>query len=142
MIRVGPNSLSFSSLAGFEAIYGYDKSIEKGDFYAFGRDAKSQAGSIFTARTDALHRERRKKVVGPALSTTKVTSYEPVVEKHVTVLISRLDDALKASKSSTIDIAPLAHRFTFDTLNEIIYGDSLSSKPYTCLLYTSDAADE
>ena len=133
MIRVGPSSLSFSSLAGFEAIYGYNKSVEKGEFYAFGRDGKSQSGSIFTARTDAIHRERRKKVVGPALSTTKIASYEPVVEKHVAVLISRLENASQNSESGTIDVAPLAHRFTFDTLNEIIYGDSLSSKPYTDL---------
>ncbi|MCJ1306715.1 hypothetical protein MMC25_000358 [Agyrium rufum] len=134
VIRVGPNSLSISSLAGFEAIYGFHKSIEKGDFYAFGRDAKTHAGSIFTARSDAAHREHRKKVVGPALSTTKIASYEPVVEKHVAVLHSRISGVAGSNgQSKAFDVAPLIHRFTFDTLNDIIYGDAISSEPYTDL---------
>ena len=134
MIRVGPNSLSFSSLAGYDAIYGYNKSIEKGDLYDFARDTKTQAENIFTARTDASHREHRKKVVGPALSTTKVASYQPVIEKHVSFLQSRLVDALSLdAKLGTVDIAPLIHRFTFDTLNDIIYGEPLSPEPYTNL---------
>src|SRR5579871_2417222 len=38
VIRTGPNSLSFSDLGDFEAIYGFHKSIEKDEFYDFGRD--------------------------------------------------------------------------------------------------------
>ena len=138
IIRIGPNSLSFSSLAGFEAIYGYHRSVEKGDFYSFARDGKTDAGSIFTARTDASHREHRKKVAGPALSTTKVASYEPVIEKHVSILLSRLVEASSLDiESGSVNVAPTIHRFAFDTLNEIIYGDSISPQPYTSLKASS-----
>ena len=95
-------------------------------------------GSIFSARTDTIHRDLRKKVVGPALSTTKVASYEPVVGKHVTVLLSRLADILKVEpKSSTVNVASIVHRFTVDTLIDIIYGEPISPQPYTDLKASS-----
>ena len=71
VVHIGPNSLSFSSLAAFEVIYGFNKFLEKGDFYCFGRDAVTQAESLFSARTDANHREHRRKVLSPALSPGK-----------------------------------------------------------------------
>ena len=77
-------------------------------------------------------------MVGPALSTTKVASYEPVIRKHVTVLLSRLADALNLeSESSTVNVAPIVHRFTFDTLTDIIYGEPISPQPYTDLKASS-----
>ena len=129
VIRTGPNSLAFSDLAGFEAIYGYNKAIIKDDFYNYARDDRTLAGSIFSARNDALHREIKRKVVGPALSTSKVQSYEPVISKHVGNLITSLAEALPED-ASKINIAPYIHVFTFNTMIEIIFGKSLSPGPY------------
>ncbi|KAL9117443.1 MAG: hypothetical protein Q9187_006023 [Circinaria calcarea] len=132
VIRTGPNSLGFSDLSDFNVIYGFNKAFEKGDFYSFGRDSRAKAGSIFTARSDQVHREHRRKVVGPALSTAKVATYEPVISKNVSNLTSRLTEALSVSKnSSSINVAPYIHRYTFDTLAEIIYGEPICSQPYT-----------
>ena len=130
VIRTGPNSLAFSDLAAFEAIYGYNKSFEKGDFYNYARDERTLAGSIFSARTDALHREVKRKVVGPALSTSKIFSYEPIISKHVGHLISRLAEALPED-ASKLNVAPYIHNYAFNTFIEIIYGESLSPTPYT-----------
>lgn len=132
VVRDGPNSLMFASLSAFDAIYGFHKFIEKGDFYDFGRDARSQAGSIFSARTDATHREHRRKLVGPALSTAKVAAYETIISKHVSVLVSRLQEEQDRSKDgSTIDVTSLVHRYAFDTLVETIFGEPISPLPYT-----------
>ena len=134
VIRTGPTSLSIASLAGFEAIYGFNKAIEKGDFYDFGREARTGGGSIFSARTEADHRVRRLKAVGPALTTAKVAAYEPVVSKHVSVFLSKLAAAQASVEASfVINIAPIIHCFTFDTIVEIIYGESLSGQPYTSI---------
>ena len=85
--------------------------------------------NIFSARTDASHRDHKRKVVGPALSTSKIGSYEPVISKHASVFLSRLTAALK--DTSTVDITTYTHRYTFDTLLEIIYGESVFPNPYT-----------
>ncbi|MCJ1358920.1 MAG: hypothetical protein MMC33_008920 [Icmadophila ericetorum] len=136
IIRNGPNSLNFSSLASFEAIYGFNKSFEKGNFYVFGRDVQAQKemGNIFSARTDAIHRERKRKVVGSAFTTTKVVRYETVISKNVSVLLGRLIELkCSAQDESTINIAETLNRFTFDTLTEIVYGDSMCPQPYSDL---------
>lgn len=132
VIRVGPNSLSFSSLSAFDAIYGFNKHFEKGTFYAFARDPQAQAGSVFTARTDAIHREHRRKVVGPALSPSKVATYVPIISRNVLVLLSRLAEAHSSLKNaSAVNVAPYIHRYTFDTTTAMIFGESLCSEPYT-----------
>ncbi|MCJ1426920.1 hypothetical protein MMC29_004823 [Sticta canariensis] len=131
-IRVGPNSLAFSSLSAFDAIYGFNKNFEKGNFYAFGRDPQAQLGSIFTARTDAIHREHRRKVVGPALSPSKVATYRPIIERNISILLSRLAEAKRSPENvPTVNVAPYLHRYTFDTSTAIVFGESLYSQPYT-----------
>ena len=129
VIRVGPNALSFSDLADFEAIYGFNKAIEKGDFYDFARDLRKKSENIFSARTNATHREHRRKVFGPALSGAKIASYEPTVSEHVDVLLSRIE--LEAKKDTTVNIANLVHRYTLDAILEVLYGPIVCPKPYT-----------
>ena len=132
VIRTGPESLTFASLSAFNAIYGFNRFVEKGDFYDFGRDANTQAGSIFTARTDAIHRDCKRKIVGAALLTHQVKTYEPVISKHVALLLSRLTRTQEARpNTSAVNVAPEIHRYTFDTIFEIIYGEPLCFTPYT-----------
>jgi benzoate 4-monooxygenase len=118
VICTGPNSLSFPGLSNFDAIYGFNKHIEKGDFYSSGCDNR-QMENIFTSRTDASHREHGRKVVGPALSATNVASYELIISKNVSVLLSRVRAQLQ--DRSAIDVANIIHRYTFDTVVEVIY---------------------
>ncbi|RDW63956.1 hypothetical protein BP5796_10458 [Coleophoma crateriformis] len=131
VVRIGPNSLSFSSLADFDAIYGYNRNIEKGDFYSFGRQKASDA-SIFSARSDAAHKEHRKKVVGPALSTSKIITYHPVVKKNVANFLGKIARARgPGNEDGTVEISELVHAFTFDTTLEIVFGRTLSADAYT-----------
>lgn len=130
VIRTGPNSLAFASLPAFEAVYGFNKSLEKGPFYDFARDAHTQAGSIFTARTDAIHREHKRKVVGAALLANKIATYEPTISRNVHTLVSRLTEAQSSSTTAT-DVCSFVHRYTLDTLMEIIYGQQAGCEPYT-----------
>ena len=132
VIRTGPNSLSFSTLEAFEAIYGFNRSLEKGDFYDLGRDASTQTENIFSARTDAVHREYRRKVVGPAFSPGKIVPYGPVISKHLSTLLSQLAEAHSSSRDdSTVNIAPYVHRFAFNAIVEVIYGEPVFFQPYT-----------
>ena len=126
VVRTGPNSLSFSSLAAFEAIYGFNRSLEKGDFYDFGRDGQKE--NIFSARTSTAHREHTRKVVWPLLWPA---SYEPVISDHLSTFLAQLTTQSRSKDNSTLNIARHVHRFTFNTTVEIIYGEPIFVQPYT-----------
>ncbi|EAW07508.1 putative cytochrome P450 pisatin demethylase [Aspergillus clavatus NRRL 1] len=136
VVRVAPNWLSFSSSDDFEAIYGFNKAIEKSDFYDFGRDRGSRAESIFSTKTEAGHRVRKKKIVGPALTSSKISAYEPVIDKHVDILLLRLQSADPLPEPNghgplSVNMAPLVHQYTLDSMLELIFGPTLAAHPYT-----------
>jgi benzoate 4-monooxygenase len=134
VVRTGPNSLSFSTPEAFESIYGFNHAFEKGDFYAFARDPATGASNIFSARTHAEHRDRRRKVVGAALTTSHIRSYSPIVARHVQYFLSQLSVASADAKDNVLNIAEPVHALTFNALVEIIFGPSLSlatQQPWT-----------
>lgn len=142
---MAPNWLSFSDLADFEAIYGFNKSVEKGTFYDFGRNRAKGSESIFSAKTDADHREKRRKVFGPALSNAKIVGYDPVITKNAGVFLSRLELLLQNNNNNDnsasdrpINIAGLVHRYTIDTMFEVLYGPTVCPQPYTDAPTTRD----
>lgn len=74
----------------------------------------------------------------------KVGRYESVIERHVGVFVSRVTGGLVESKtkaktkskqhtSKGLNIAPAVHRFTLDTMLELIWGPIVSSSnpPFT-----------
>lgn len=131
VVRMGPNSLSFSSLSAFEAIYGFNKSLEKGDFYSFSREIYTGIENVFSARTDSIHREKRRKIFGPALSTSKVAHYEPAIMKNVSIFVSHLAEAhARLDNVSGVNVASYIHLYTLHTIHEIIYGEPESPPSY------------
>jgi benzoate 4-monooxygenase len=131
VVRTGPNSLSFSTPEAFESIYGFNHGFEKGDFYAFARDPATGASNIFSARTHAEHRDRRRKVVGAGLTTSHIRSYSPIVARHVQHFLSKLSAASAGAKDNVVNIAEPVHALTFNALVELIYGPSLASQLWT-----------
>ncbi|GAB1193565.1 hypothetical protein APSETT444_002786 [Aspergillus pseudonomiae] len=134
VVRVAPNWLSFDDLRAFEAIYGFNKSVEKDDFYVFGGPPDNRVPSVFALETDAAHRQRKRKVVGPALTSAKITRYESIITKHVDLFFTRTEaESLsgQGGEKTVVNLAPLAHRFTMDVMLELIYGPDSISHPYT-----------
>lgn len=142
VVRIAPNWLSFSTLDAFESIYSFDKAIEKDDFYLFGRDPDpaERTRSIFSTKSDAEHRVKKRKVLGPALgSAAKVGRYEGVILRHVDVLVSRLRAEMPEDGTGrSVNLAPLLHRFTLDAMLDLVWGPALSSVPYTDLESAGD----
>jgi benzoate 4-monooxygenase len=133
IVRTGPESLSFSTPEAFESIYGFNHGFEKGNFYVFARDPDTGASNIFSARTHAEHRDRRRKVVGAALTTSHIRPYSRIIARHVQHFLSRLSIARVDAKDNVLNIAEPVHALTFNALAELIYGPSLSStsQPWT-----------
>lgn len=68
-VRDGPNSLLVADVEAFKAIYGFAKTREKGDFYTVMSNGKPHDPNVFAARTDALHREAKRKLVSAAVTS-------------------------------------------------------------------------
>ncbi|KAE8147707.1 cytochrome P450 [Aspergillus avenaceus] len=143
VVRVAPNWLSFSGLKDFEAIYSFNKSIEKDDFYRFG-SRNSRMSSIFSTKTDAAHRQRKRKVLGPALASGKIAKYNSIIAKHVDIFFTRVEaesSSQHEARAVAVNIAPLVHRFTVDTMLELIYGPTSIPHPYTDSEFAGDICE-
>ncbi|PYH79144.1 cytochrome P450 pisatin demethylase, partial [Aspergillus uvarum CBS 121591] len=142
IVRVAPNWLSFSQLPAFEAIYGFHKAIEKDDFYTFGEPRPQRDVSVFATQSNPAHRQKRRRMLGPALTRTKVLRYEPVIARHVAMLVARLEAVLLEQEARgqhahsgqvevEVNVAPLVHRFTLDVMLDILFGPAVGPHPYT-----------
>ncbi|PWY77510.1 cytochrome P450 pisatin demethylase [Aspergillus heteromorphus CBS 117.55] len=134
VVRVAPNWLSFSSLEDYDAVYGFNKSVEKDDFYTFGRGSSQREASIFATRSSALHRQKKKKVLGPALSSSKVRRYESIITSHVEVFLARVESLRRPAGDqgiSAVNMAPSIYQFTLDTMLEVLFGPAVTAHPYT-----------
>ncbi|PYI21575.1 cytochrome P450 [Aspergillus violaceofuscus CBS 115571] len=145
IVRVAPDWLSFSQLPAFEAIYGFHKAIEKDDFYTFGAPRPQTDVSVFATQSNPVHRQKRRRMLAPALTRTKVLRYEPVIARHVAVLVARLEAGLREQEEGRqadsgqmeveveveVNVAPLVHRFTLDVMLDILFGPAVGPHPYT-----------
>jgi hypothetical protein len=125
VIRTGPTNLSFSSLTAFEAIYGFNRSLEKDDFYTLAATPGPRK-NVPSVLVLMQHRKFRRRVVGPALSPGKAATYEPIISKNFSTFPTQLAAQSTSRHDSTVNIALLIHRFTFNTTVEIIYGEPVS----------------
>ncbi|PYI32403.1 cytochrome P450 [Aspergillus indologenus CBS 114.80] len=156
IVRVAPNWLSFAPLPAFEAIYGFHQAIEKDDFYTFGAPRPQTDVSVFATQSNPVHRQKRRRMLAPALTRAKVLRYEPVIARHVAVLVARLEavfleqeaqevqraqgaqeaeaahaDSGQLGVEVELNVAPLVHRFTLDVMLDILFGPAVGPHPYT-----------
>ena len=67
IVRVGPNSLLFEEVRAYQAIYGFNSHIEKGDFYLMAGDPHPQKRVVFQARSEEEHRRLRSRLAPVAV---------------------------------------------------------------------------
>jgi hypothetical protein len=141
VVRVGPNRLSFSSLEDCSAIYGFNKCIGKGYFYDFARDKNTE--NLFCTRTEATHRDTRRKTFKTAFSTDNVIAYDPVVVKNVDLFRSRIESQLvrQDGNDNVLNVVRLCHCFVIDTILEFMLGSTVCPRPWTDRSTTSGLSE-
>ncbi|MCJ1417648.1 hypothetical protein MMC32_003992 [Xylographa parallela] len=127
VVRIGPNTLLFSDYAAHDAIYGFNKNIGKGDFYAGAGDPDPQKASILQLENEQAHRDRSRKIVSVAFTYSHALSYYPLMLQNTTTLLEQLEIASQYK----FNIAPYLLRFTFDTMFAITYGQSMNLQTAT-----------
>ncbi|KAK6859506.1 isotrichodermin C-15 hydroxylase (cytochrome P-450 monooxygenase CYP65A1) [Apiospora arundinis] len=125
VVRYSPSDLSFIDQGGAEwkAIHGHEKGgreLPKAREW-FVEPANGIYG-INSAPTYDNHR-RFRKLFAPAFSDRALKSNEPVLQKHVDLLISKLGEALQEGR--IIDMVQMFQFTTFDFMADLTFGQPL-----------------
>lgn len=117
IVRVGPNQISFNSLAALKTIYGAGSGFERTSFYRM-FDAYGTP-NLFTFPSGIDHRNRKKLV-------SHIYSNQRLLEQRCVDMVRRkVQDfltMLKMEPHMAGEIFTSLHYFSFDAISEFVYG--------------------
>ncbi|KAK4493908.1 hypothetical protein PRZ48_015093 [Zasmidium cellare] len=131
VIRIGPNSVSFSDPHAYKVIYGHGSPIVKDEFY------DNLAGST-PAMADTsdrhLHAAKRKNV-SSIFSAKHIALMEPKIVEAVGSLLQAIEaksmgkavseaDLHQVSSNGEFDLRPWLNMFTFDAFSSVLWSSS------------------
>ena len=132
VVRIGPNTISFSSIQAYRDIYGHGSQVIKDVFY------DNQAGgnpSMADTSSRELHRLKRKNL-SFVFSANQVTSMEPRVMNVVDKLLRAVKVKSQGGKiaptdrfdvvDGTLDIRPWLNMFTYDAISSMFFSKSFN----------------
>ncbi|KAE8150656.1 cytochrome P450 [Aspergillus avenaceus] len=121
VVRLGPNTLSFSSPAAVKAIYGLNKGFIKSEFYPVQMTTSKGESlpSLFSTLDEKFHAELRRSV-NHAFSMSSLVQYEPMVNDTTLVFLDQTD-RLFAREGQVCDFARWLQFFAFDVIGDITY---------------------
>ncbi|KAI1318724.1 cytochrome P450 [Xylariaceae sp. FL0255] len=125
VVRIGANDLSINDPEIYLHIARLNSGFTKDpDFY---RCISFPGTSI--GETDAQKHRIRRKVLTPALSSSRVTELAPMIQARIDELFSRFDSF--AASAQPVNLTAACHALTFDVITEIMFG-----KPAGCVKET------
>jgi benzoate 4-monooxygenase len=119
IVRIGPSSLSLSTLEAYDSLYGFHQTLEKGEWYQSVRDPITNQSGTFGIQSNDDHRDQRKKLLSASFSSSKISECKSVVLKYVDQLSVELDKSRESSTSGRIDLAKAMHKFSIEALFEV-----------------------
>ncbi|KAJ5811983.1 hypothetical protein N7474_008284 [Penicillium riverlandense] len=130
VVRIGPNTISFSSIQAYKDIYGHGSQVVKDVFY------DNQAGgnpSMADTSSRELH-SRKRKNLSFVFAAKQVTSMEPRVMDVVDKLLRAVKVKSQGSKiaptdrfdtvNGALDIRPWLNMFTYDAISSMFFSNS------------------
>ncbi|KAL2679188.1 hypothetical protein Neosp_009951 [[Neocosmospora] mangrovei] len=127
VVRIGPNSLSFSSAEAIQSIYGHSTNCVKGDMYA--APAGPHASLLDVIDKEAHARKRR--YMSHALATRNLETWEHKVTDKVRRLIRQFDHICDGAASATntdtgtLDFRKWTNLFTVEAIADIALSHKL-----------------
>ncbi|KAH0847275.1 cytochrome P450-like protein [Fonsecaea pedrosoi] len=121
IVRLGPNSLSFSSPEALKSIYGLNNRLMKSAFYPVQMQlARGEVLQSLFGTQDQDYHARLRRTVSNAFSMTSIVQYEPRVNDTVRVFLERTQE-LYAKPGVQCDFLHWLQYFAFDVITEITY---------------------
>ncbi|KAF9888983.1 hypothetical protein FE257_008153 [Aspergillus nanangensis] len=122
VVRLGPNTLSFSHPQAIKAIYGIDNKLGKSDFYPVQMQVSKGEilQSLFGTQDQGYH-GRLRKFVSSAFSMGSIVQYEARVNETARVFLEKTEE-LYAKTGARVDMKLWLQFFAFDVITEVTYG--------------------
>ncbi|KAK4155691.1 cytochrome P450-like protein [Chaetomidium leptoderma] len=122
VVRLGPNTLSFSDPDSLKTIYGLNKGFVKSDFYVVQQSVVkgNSLPSLFSSTDNDFHMQFRR-CVNSAFAMSALVQYEPFVD-NTTKLFLKQTERLFIDKAGPCDFTQWLQFYAFDVIGEITYG--------------------
>ncbi|KAL1888639.1 hypothetical protein Sste5346_009431 [Sporothrix stenoceras] len=121
VVRLGPNTLTFSDPKALKTIYGLNKGFIKSDFYLPQQSVVNghRLASLFSTVDNDFHAQFRRCVNG-AFAMSQLVQYEPFVD-NTTKLFLKQTEKLYVNNPEGCDFTRWLQFYAFDVIGEITY---------------------
>ncbi|CAI7625126.1 unnamed protein product [Penicillium pancosmium] len=121
VVRLGPNTLSFSSPKALKTIYGLNKGFNKSEFYVVQQSiAKGHRLQSLFSTTDNDFHARFRRCVNSAFAMSALVQYEPFVD-NTTKLFLEQTKSIYVNNPEGCDFTQWLQFYAFDVIGEITY---------------------
>ncbi|KAK2033467.1 cytochrome P450 [Colletotrichum zoysiae] len=121
VVRLGPNTIGWADPRAFKDLVGHRKG--KVENYRDPVKATSKPNGIIYASTE--NHARIRQVLSPGFSTQSMLEQQPLVQKHIDLLIQRL---YENCKDGALDMVAWYNFTGFDIIGDLAFGE-----PFGCL---------
>ncbi|OAA59630.1 pisatin demethylase [Niveomyces insectorum RCEF 264] len=123
VVRLGPNTLSFSDPRALRTIYGLNKGFIKSDFYVVQQSVVKghSLASLFSTTDNDFHAQFRR-CVNAAFAMSSLVQYEPFVD-NTTKLFLKQTEKLFVDNREGCDFTRWLQFYAFDVIGEITYSN-------------------
>ncbi|KAK1974965.1 cytochrome P450 [Colletotrichum cereale] len=120
VVRLDPNTIDWADPRAFKDLMGHGK----GENYKDPVKASSRpTGLLYAGREDHA---RMRQVLAPGFSTQSIVEQQPLIQKHVNLLIQRLYEKCKDGKG-VLDIVAWYNFTAFDLIGDLALGEPFGS---------------
>ncbi|KAJ5825669.1 hypothetical protein N7474_002807 [Penicillium riverlandense] len=121
VVRLGPNTLSFSDPQALKTIYGLNKGFIKSDFYVVQQSVAKghRLQSLFSSTDNDFH-ARFRRCVNSAFAMSSLVQYEPFVDNTTKLFLQQTKD-IYVNNSEGCDFTQWLQFYAFDVIGEITY---------------------
>lgn len=139
IVRIGPNSLSFSSPDAIRSIYGHATPCSKGDVYDLIRGGHANLLDV----VDKYEHIRKRRLLSNAFATRNVQHWEFKIADKVRRLLVQLDAACGEFGEGQIDFRRWTNLFTIDAIADIAasYRTGCLDQGDDCITFRSGDGD-
>lgn len=116
VVRIAPNELSFIDPEAWKDAYGHRSGFAK-DANFYGPDLYGHPYSII--RADDINHARQRKLISHAFSDKALKEQDPLLKKHISLLIERLKDFAEGKKEGQPELVSWYNFCTFDIMADL-----------------------
>ncbi|CCC06644.1 hypothetical protein SMACR_00669 [Sordaria macrospora] len=122
IVRLGPNTLSFSDPEAIKTIYGLNKGFVKSDFYVVQQSVVKghNLPSLFSTTDNDFHMQFRR-CVNSAFAMSALVQYEPFVDNTTKLFLKQTENLYVEGGAKACDFTRWLQFYAFDVIGEITY---------------------